>query len=143
MGGLVVISGLKSITNYFPKNVLESLSKDLKGQKFRLHIINKKSSRELLMICSVRDIVRLDKNNKEVYSLKDTETQVYSGSLECGSYFIKTIIDGSDYKGTILDYERVNPLIGWENVILLKKGVVSDLYKNYFNHKFINVYAIV
>ena len=43
MGGLVVISGLKSITNYFPRNVLESLSKDLKGQKFRLHIINKKS----------------------------------------------------------------------------------------------------
>lgn len=138
-----MIASLKSLTGYFPKNVLEELSKDLKGKKFRLHLVNKKSTRDLSMICSSRDIVRLDKDHREVYNLKDYETVVYSGTLECGSYVIKTILDGSSYKGSILDYEKVYPCIGWENVILLKKGVVSDLYKNYFNHNFINVYAIV
>lgn len=138
-----MIASLKSLTGYFPRNVLEELSKDLKGKNFRLHLVNKKSSRDLPMICSTRDIVRLDKNHNEVFNLKDLETVVYSGTLECGSYVIKTVLDGSDYKGSILDYERVSPFIGWENVILLKKGVVSDLYKNYFNHNFINVYAIV
>lgn len=138
-----MIEGLKSLTSYFPKNVLEEVSKDLKGKKFRLHVVNRKSARDLMMICSSRDIVRFDKSNREVYNLKDTELKVYAGTLECGDYIIRTILDGSSYKGSILDYEKVPPYIGFDNVILLKKGVVSDLNKNYFNYNFINIYAIV
>lgn len=139
-----MIKGLESLTKYFPRNVLEELSKDLKGKKFRLHLINKKTARDLYIICSEREIIRLDKNHREVYYLKDLESTIYSGRLELGDYYVKSIVnDPSCYKGELLDYERVSPLIGWENVILLKKGVVSDLHKNYFNHRFINVYAIV
>lgn len=138
-----MITGLKSLTSYFPKNVLEELSKDLKGKKFRLHLVNKKLARDLDMICSTRYITRLDKNEREVYNLKDTELTVYCGTLECGDYYIKTILDGSSDRGSILDYEKVPAFIGYDNVILLKKGVVSDFYKNYFNYNFINVYAIV
>lgn len=139
-----MIKGLESLTKYFPRNVLEELSKDLKGKKFRLHLVNKKTARDLYLICSEREIVRLDRNYREVYSLKDLESTVYFGTVQLGDYYVKSIIDDpNDYKGELIDYERVNPLIGWENVILLKKGVVSDLNKNYFNHNFINVYAIV
>ena len=143
MGGYVMISSLKSLTSYFPRNVLEELSKDLKGKKFRLHLVNKKSKHDLTLICSARDIVKLDRNKREVYNLKDTEITIYSGNLECGDYYIKSIVDDSSSKGKLLDYEKIPPRIGWGNIIFLKKGVVSDYYKNYFNHNFINVYAIV
>ena len=139
-----MIKGLESLIKYFPRNVLEELSKDLKGKKFRLHLVNKKTARDLYIICSEREIIRLDKNNREVFSLKDLESTVYCGRLELGDYYVKSIVSNpSSFKGELIDYERVNPLIGYENVILLKKGVVSDLSKNYFNHNFVNVYAIV
>lgn len=139
----MVIKGLKALSSYFPNNVLEELSDDLKDKKFRLHLVNKKTTRDLTMLCSFRDIIRLDKNNNEVYNLRDNELILYSGSLECGEYIIKTILDGSDDFGRILDYEKIPPKLGNDNTILMKKGVVSDSYKNYFNHNFINVYAIV
>ena len=138
-----MICNLKSLTNYFPRNVLEELSKDLKGKKFRLHLVNKDSKKEVVAACSFRDIVKLDRNKREIYNLKDTNVVVYYGELECGDYYIKSIVTDEGDRGEIIDYEKIPPTVGGDNIIMLKKGVVSDHCKNYFNHNFINVYAIV
>lgn len=131
----------EQVGKYFPTEVVKELTKDLSGKEYRLTIVEKDMARDLNMICSHREIKRIDTDDKELLNIEDSDIVVYYGNLTPGDITSHTKLMKSG-KFESLNYRLVEPIIGKEPILMVKSGVKSDRLKGYFNHKYNAVYII-
>lgn len=131
----------KEVSKYFPSSIVKELTKNLKGKKYRLNVIDKSKARDLDVICSNREIKRFDLREREIYSIKDNRVDVYFGDISVGDLVSHAKQIDSDTFFTI-KYEKDKPIIGKGPILLVKRGETSDSMRGFFNYKYNNVYII-
>jgi len=131
----------REVSKYFPPSTVKELTKDLKGKKYRINVVERAKTRDLDVICSNREIRRFDVSNREILTVKDDSVMVYYGDIEVGNIVSHSVqIDSDSYFS--IKYEKDKPKIGSGPILLVKKGKTSDLMRGFFNYGYNNVYII-